>query len=115
MPLQSGALRQKLILESKPEGIPGSGLAGDEESPWTVVGTYRAEVRSVSGRELFQAAQLKISADYRIRMRNVGPIKPIFYRFRHGDLILRPQWVQREDEQSRFYVILASSLAAEDA
>lgn len=115
MQVQSGAFRQMVTLQSRPGGIPPAGTAGDESVDWATVGTFRAEVRALSGRELFQAAQVKAGVDYKIRMRNIGPIAPLANRFLYRGLILNPEFVQRDEEQSRFYVILASSLPVEDS
>jgi SPP1 family predicted phage head-tail adaptor len=113
-PIDIGQLRNRVLLQYRPEPDPVAGPAGDEVVTWSDVGTYRAKVEALTGRELWQAVQAKSTADYKITLRNVGPIDPLKNRFVYrGTMVLYPTSVTRIDNRNEFLEILATFMRGE--
>lgn len=113
--MQSGGYRQRVTLQSRVEATSAvAGPAGDEVATWADVGTYWAEVSPLAGRELYQAQQVKAGIDYKIEMRQVGPIAPLKNRFVYrGSMVLNPDSVLRVEERNAIYQILCTWIQGE--
>lgn len=112
--LDLGRLRDRVRVQSRPAGLPAPGPAGDEPIAWSDVGTYWACVEPLAGRDLLNAQQWKATIDYRVTLRNVAPIAPIFYRFIYrGAMVLYPESVLRADERDEFLVTLCTFMRGE--
>lgn len=67
--IASGKLRHRVTLQVN---NPSDDTAGQPIESWSDVGTFRAEVRGVSGAESIVADRLKITATHAVTMRGVG-------------------------------------------
>lgn len=96
-------MRQRVTLQSFT--VTGRDAYGEETKSWADVGTYYAEVVTLSGREAVNAQQLRADASHRVRMRWVGPILPD-QQFLWDGRTLHILHVNNVDNRNREYQIL---------
>jgi head-tail adaptor len=110
--IDPGRMRHRVTLQVLPD-VPAAGTAGDEDRPFTTVGTYWALVEPLSGRALFNAQQLTATIDYRITMRCFGPLVPGNRLIFQGTRVFNVESVIRVDERNAYYLILATLMRGE--
>ena len=109
--LSAGELRHRVTWQqSKVIRTP----VGQDKATWTTVGTFWARVEPLSGRELFNAQQIKAVISHRITMRNVGSIAPDDRLLFEGtNRTFNVEVPTRRDEQNVALDLLCSELVAQ--
>jgi head-tail adaptor len=73
--INAGELRHQVTWQTNtPAATPTSG--GQELPNWSTVGVHFAKVEPLTGRELWNAKQIKATSTIKVTMRNVGAILP---------------------------------------
>lgn len=102
-----GPMRQRVTLQTN---TPTKDALNQDVPHWTVVGTYWAEVVTLSGRELENARQLKATVTHRVRTRYVGPISAA-QRFLWNGRVLNIEFINNVININREYQILCTETA----
>lgn len=104
--MRPGPMRQRVTLQSLTKSKDSY---GQEIEVWANVGTYWAEVVTLSGREAVNAQQIKSEATHRVTMRYVTSIVAS-QRFLFGSRQLKIEWLNNVAQRNREYVILCSEV-----
>lgn len=106
-PLQVNELRRRVQLQSN---VPAATGYGQRQPNWQTVGTYWAQVRPLSGRELENARQIKAEVTHRITLRYQGPAAPLnpTQRFLLEGRVFNIVSVVNVDERNRQYDCLCT-------
>lgn len=100
--MRAGRLRHQVILQSR------STTPNDYNEPvvsWSAVGTYRAAIEPVTGRERFASAERVAEGQVRIIMRYVGAITEE-NRIVHGSTVYDIKAVVNKNEIDREYELI---------
>jgi len=95
----AGSLRSTVIYQEPVDG--GSNPDGSPITTWSDVGTFRAFVRSATGRELIQAQQLQAQLSLVIEHRYQGSVPKPTGRYLVGSRVLNVVWVDNVDSRNR--------------
>lgn len=110
--VEIGDLRHRVTLLSASAGTQS--MSGQLATTYTTVGTYWANVRPLTGRELVNAKQVKATISHEITMRQVGSIKATDrLQFQGTARLFNVESVIRVGEQNAFYLIHATELIGE--
>jgi len=106
-PVKLGPMRQRVTLQSFTVSTWDS--YGEEQKSWSDVGTYYAEVLTLSGREAVNAKQICAEATHLVRIRWIGPVDPS-QQFLWGGRTLHILHVNNVDNRNREYQILCNEV-----
>jgi SPP1 family predicted phage head-tail adaptor len=104
--VNAGDLRHRVALQ-RPSLTQGEG--GKPITAWNTLGTYWANVESLTGAELWRARQLKPTTTHRITLRNVATVLPT-YRFLFGPSarVLNVDSAYQPEENGAYLVVMAT-------
>lgn len=105
-----GSLRHRLAWLKKAEMTePGAG--GQPKVEYPVQGVYRASIEPLRGVQAIVAQQVATTASYRIRMRNIGDVRPgDRLKLLAGNRIFEVITAFRVEERSSYIDISANEL-----
>ena len=106
-PPDVGLMRHRVMVQSAVR-LPGG--AGRMAPTWSDVATYWAHVEPVSGRQAFQAMQVKPTTWLKVRMRTNQPLT-VANRLVFQGRNLNIESVFRVDERPGYYEMLCTELA----
>jgi SPP1 family predicted phage head-tail adaptor len=108
--INAGELRHLVIWERNfPASTDDSG--GQELDNWQTLGTHFAKVEPLTGRELWNARQIKATSTMRITMRDVGDvIASDRFLLDSTSRVLEIDWVSRPEEIESDLIINATEL-----
>ncbi|SIO60152.1 phage head-tail adaptor, putative, SPP1 family [Singulisphaera sp. GP187] len=104
--MKPGTLRKRVTLQSATEA---PSTDGQMIPTWADVGTYWASIRTPTGREVFNAAQIHATLTHVLEMRYIGPIEPT-QRFTFKSRTYDISWINNVDERNREYVIYVTEV-----
>lgn len=95
-----GSLRHLVDIQSRTVSRDGYGAA---TVSWATVDTVAAKVEPLSGREAWQAQQVRPDVTHQVTIRYWEGLTPK-HRFVHKGRILEIAWVNNLEERDRFHV-----------
>ena len=97
--MRSGQLRSQVTYQEPSE--VSSNPDGSPVTTWLTVGTFRAWLRSATGREVIQAQQLQAQLSLVVNHRYQGYLPKPSGRYLAGGRILDISWVDNLDNRNR--------------
>lgn len=106
--MRSGALRQRLQLQTPPTS--GDGMGG-QSGAWTTIATVWAQIDPISGSERLQAGQMTPALTHEVIMRYRGSVVPKMRLLRAvGGQIYEINAVQNMDMRNHQLTLLCSEV-----
>jgi len=115
--MRTGPMRQRVTVQTLAESQDNY---GQKIQSWTSTGSFWAEIKNLSGRELVNAKQVKADASHQVRMRYVAALFPTSgllpsMRLLFGASVYHILWINNVDNRQREYLLLCQEIVSPSA